>query len=205
MSKIRLFILLVCCAVFGTALCAVISEKQAGDIAAHFLAPRSMNATGLNIAHRAPLLGSEAPSGRNAYYVFNLAQAGQGFVIVAGDDRVPAILGYSDQGAFDAADVPPVLQEWLDGYNSQIKDYEHQLNGYTKETAYGKKHFFGTAEISQMFESATPELLRKIAGVIAEHGYKDVKEWMQKSPWYREFELGREEERKLQREREWER
>lgn len=56
-----------------------------------------------------------------------------------------------------------------------------------------------------MLESATPELLRKIAGVIAEHGCKDVKEWMQKSPWYREFELGREVERQLRREREWER
>lgn len=92
-----------------------------------------------------------------------------------------------------------------DGYDSQIKQYDHELNGYTKETAYGKKHFLGTAEISQMFESATPELLRKIAGVIADYCFKDVKEWMQKSPWYREFELGREVERKLQREREWER
>ena len=92
-----------------------------------------------------------------------------------------------------------------DGYDSQIKDYDHQLNGYTKETMNGKKHFFGAAEISQMFESATPELLHKIAGVIAEHGCKDVKEWMQKSPWYREFELGREAERKLKRERECER
>ena len=56
-----------------------------------------------------------------------------------------------------------------------------------------------------MFENAIPELLRKNAGVIAEHGCKDEKEWMQKSPWYREFELGREVERKLRREREWER
>ena len=92
-----------------------------------------------------------------------------------------------------------------DGYDSQIKQYDHQLNGYTKETAYGKKHFFGAAEISQMFESATPELLHKIAGVIADYGFKDVKEWMQKSPWYREFELGRKVERQLKREMEWER
>lgn len=92
-----------------------------------------------------------------------------------------------------------------DGYDSQIKQYNHTLNGYTKQTANGKKHFFGTAEISQMFESATPELLCKIAGVIAEHGCKDVKECMQKSPWYREFELGREAEIQLRREREWER
>ena len=91
-----------------------------------------------------------------------------------------------------------------DGYDSQIKQYDHTLNGYTKQTANSKKHFFGAAEISQMFESATPELLRKIAGVIAEHGCIDVKEWMQKSPWYSEFEMGRETERKLKREREWE-
>lgn len=92
-----------------------------------------------------------------------------------------------------------------DGYDSQIKQYDHTLNGYTKETMNGKKRFFGAAEISQMFESATPELLRKIAGVIAEHGCKDVKKWMQKTPWYREFELGREAEIQLRREREWER
>ncbi len=87
------------------------------------------------------------------------------------------------------------------GYDSQIKDYDHQLNDYTKETVYGKKDFFRAAEIRQMFESATPELLHKIAGVIAEHSCKDVKEWMQKSPWSREFELGREAERQLKRER----
>lgn len=92
-----------------------------------------------------------------------------------------------------------------DGYDSQIKQYDHELNGYTKETMNGKKRFFGAAEISQMFESATPELLHKIAGVIADYGFKDVKEWMQKSPWYREFELGREAEIQLRRERERER
>lgn len=67
------------------------------------------------------------------------------------------------------------------GYNSQIKDYDYQLNGYTKETMNGKKRFFGAAEIRQMFESTTPELLRKIAGVIADYGFKDFQEWMQKS------------------------
>ena len=91
-----------------------------------------------------------------------------------------------------------------DGYDSQIKQYDHQAERLHKTVAYGKKHFFRTAEISQMFESATPELLRKISGIIADYGFNDVKEWMQKSPWCREFELGREAERQLQREREWE-
>ena len=48
------------------------------------------------------------------------------------------------------------------GYDSQIKDYDYQLNGYTKETAYGTQRFFGADEIRQMFKGATPELLRKI-------------------------------------------
>ena len=66
-----------------------------------------------------------------------------------------------------------------------------KLNEYTKKQPTVKSTF--------------SELLRKIAGVIAEHGCKDVKEWVQKSPWYREFELGRETERKQRRELEWER
>ena len=39
-----------------------------------------------------------------------------------------------------------------DGYDSQIKQYDHTLNGYTKETANGKKHFFGAAEGEGMGE-----------------------------------------------------
>ena len=34
-----------------------------------------------------------------------------------------------------------------DGYDSQIKQYDHQLNGYTKETMNGKKRFFGAAKM----------------------------------------------------------
>ena len=34
-----------------------------------------------------------------------------------------------------------------DGYDSQIKDYDYQLNGYTKETMNGKKRFFGAVKM----------------------------------------------------------
>lgn len=37
-----------------------------------------------------------------------------------------------------------------DGYDSQIKDYDHQLNGYTKETMNGKKRFFGLQRCKRM-------------------------------------------------------
>ena len=65
--------------------------------------------------------GAVTAQGKTAYYVFNAGTAGGGFVIISGDDRVPAVLGYSDTGAFDKDDVPPVMQEWLDGYASQMQ------------------------------------------------------------------------------------
>ena len=114
--------LLLCLAVLNTAWAAPISERQARTIAADFMAARSMPSSGLMTAHKAPMLNEAwLSTGKTAYYVFNAAQAGKGYVIVAADDRVPAILGYSDSGTFDAQDVPPAMQDWLDGYALQVE------------------------------------------------------------------------------------
>ena len=56
--------------------------------------------------------GMAAPT-HAPYYVFNHAD-GHGFVIVAGDDAVQPILGYSTQGSFSYDDMPPALRTWLD-------------------------------------------------------------------------------------------
>lgn len=53
------------------------------------------------------------------YYVFN-AGDNQGFVIVAGDDRIDAILGYADSGAFDVDSIPENMRAWLKGYHDAI-------------------------------------------------------------------------------------
>lgn len=53
------------------------------------------------------------------YYVFNIDQ--EGFIIIAGDDRLIPVLAYSDQGAFDPEDLPPALQKWLDDYRDEIR------------------------------------------------------------------------------------
>ena len=85
------------------------------------MASHAMPAANLSTAHKAPLKASATTSSdQAAFYVFN-ASAGHGYVIVAGDDRVPAVLGYSDTGTFDAQDVPAAMQEWLDGYAAQIE------------------------------------------------------------------------------------
>ena len=54
-----------------------------------------------------------APGEQPAYYVFN-DRRGQGFAIVAGDDRMGDILGYSNEGSFNPDDVPPAMTEWLE-------------------------------------------------------------------------------------------
>ena len=68
-------------------------------------------------------------SNRNAvdYYVFNVAN-GEGFVIVAGDDRVKPILAYSTTGQYDPNNVAEGFQFTLDGFREEIQYVrEHNL------------------------------------------------------------------------------
>lgn len=45
---------------------------------------------------------------------------GDGFLILAADDLLPAVLGYSDKGDFNEASIPPAMQEWLGEYGRQL-------------------------------------------------------------------------------------
>ena len=60
-----------------------------------------------------------AASAPQEYYVFNRGED-EGYVIVSGDDQTEPVLGYCDQGAFDYEQLPPAMQELLDGYSRQI-------------------------------------------------------------------------------------
>jgi len=55
------------------------------------------------------------------YYVFNINEnAGGGFVIVAGDDAVKPVLGYSGNGSYDENNLPPGFAYWMDYLQQQI-------------------------------------------------------------------------------------
>ena len=54
----------------------------------------------------------------NAYYIIN---TGNGFIIVAGDDRAQRVLAYGDRD-IDMTDIPDAMQFMLDSYKEQI-DY----------------------------------------------------------------------------------
>lgn len=105
----------------GNSWAATVSESQARVTAAKFMASHSMPSTSLKTAFKAPLTSASTSTGEKAaYYVFNNVM-NHGYVIIAGDDRVPPVLGYSDSGSFDAEDIPAAMQEWLDGYAAQIE------------------------------------------------------------------------------------
>jgi uncharacterized repeat protein (TIGR02543 family) len=52
------------------------------------------------------------------YYVFDVGN--NGFVIVAGDDVVKPILGYSENGNYDSTNLPPAFVYWLDCLQQEI-------------------------------------------------------------------------------------
>ena len=53
-----------------------------------------------------------------AFYVFNAGV--KGFVIIAGDDAYRPVIGYSNESAFDADNIPPALAEYLGGIAESI-------------------------------------------------------------------------------------
>ena len=79
----------------------------------------------LSAAHKYSRTGQVAPAKNlrsdktnNApYYAFNLEQ---GYVIVSGDDEMTELVGYAENGFFDAENVPPQMQLWLDGYAEYV-------------------------------------------------------------------------------------
>ena len=57
--------------------------------------------------------------GYTEFFIFNNT-VGKGYVIMAADDCVTPILGYSYENNFDDGELPPNFKAWLDGYAEQI-------------------------------------------------------------------------------------
>ncbi|MBQ4367746.1 MAG: C10 family peptidase [Muribaculaceae bacterium] len=88
------------------------------------------------------------------YFVFN-ENSGNGYVVVAGDDRATAVLGYSDQGAFNPADVPDGLQYILDCYAQDMK-YLRQHPGAQKAPARSARSHAVRPLMHSLWNQGTP-------------------------------------------------
>ena len=98
-----------------------VDATAARTVANQFI--HQQNAKGFFNAHSTDLVlahteVTNAATGANAYYAFNLK--GGGFIIIAGEDRAPQVLGYSDNGHLDFNKLPYGLQGLLDGYKQEI-------------------------------------------------------------------------------------
>ena len=95
-----------------------VSEDQALAKASQFMPGKAFLVGNLSYSKAGTKSGSNAP-----YYVFN-AQDNSGFVIVSGDDRTKAILGYSEQGSLNANKLPENVEAWLEYYAEAISSLE---------------------------------------------------------------------------------
>ena len=122
MNRFLTFLLVVCLAIgSSTAWAETVTEGQARSIAEGFMSSHQMASSNLRLVQKRHSLNAPSTSERAAYYVFNGAKDHSGYVIVAGDDRAPAVLGYSDNGTFDVQNIPEAMQELLDSYAEQIE------------------------------------------------------------------------------------
>ena len=101
---------------------APIRRQQARQIAAQFL-------SGKSIKHRAPstsemltevVFNKVNAAGEPYLYAVHAAK-GTGYVIVSGDDRTPAILGYMEYGSYDEDVMPENMRSWLQHYADEIE------------------------------------------------------------------------------------
>lgn len=106
----------------------------------------------------------------DAYYVFN-NDAG-GFVIIAGDDAVTPVLGYTSTGSFDAENLPDGLKNLLKSYERQIAALgdSYQANQTATRAGFTGEKLLNTAKWNQNapFNKYTPN--NYVTGCVATAG-----------------------------------
>lgn len=106
----------------------------------------------------------------DAYYVFN-NDAG-GFVIIAGDDAVTPVLGYTSTGSFDAENLPDGLKDLLKSYERQIAALgdNYVANQTATRAGFTGENLLNTAKWNQSnpFNKYTPN--NYVTGCVATAG-----------------------------------
>lgn len=124
MKHICLSVLL--CLISTCLLADPITPKMARQLAKDFILDANVSSP-LSVKHRAPVKGENRP-----YYIFSRGED-KGYVIVSGDDCLPTILGYTEEGNFDEDNLPPNLKSWLAHYETVIVEAQKQHAPARKE------------------------------------------------------------------------
>jgi len=104
-----------------------ITQEQALNVAQNALISSNLRNSGSGL-QLTQIVYDQSPSLRSTkttlYYVYNLNE--EGFIIIAGDDRAYPVIGYSFNGSYDQANLPPNFQLWME-------DVANVVSGIIKE------------------------------------------------------------------------
>ena len=102
------------------AVAAPVDEQKARQLASDFLSNMSPHGTRSANVELTRAVTGVADGNDAAIYVFN---SDNSFVIISADDRTPAVLGYSDNGAYDMKKAPDGLKAMLGWLQASVRNY----------------------------------------------------------------------------------
>lgn len=85
-----------------------------------YAAKKANRKGGTVVAVDPQLVFSKAKRSSDAYYYVFSAGKDLGFTVVSGDDRLPAIVGYTESGEFDAENMPEGLAAYMEQYQNFV-------------------------------------------------------------------------------------
>ncbi len=103
----------------GEALAAARTPQEAINIASDFISKADIRRAPAKDQSAQPKIAKSSSS----YFAVN---TGDSYVVVAADDRLPEVLGYSDKGSFDPNNMSPALQYWLECYDEQLAALDNE-------------------------------------------------------------------------------
>ena len=124
----RLNLTLCLLAVISSLLAGPVDQQKAQKLGAKFLSTTALCQKNADIQLNLVSAAVDLQRGNTDYYVFNVKD-GEGFVIVAGDDRVKPILAYSTTGKYNPNNVSEGFAFTLNTFREEIQYVrEHNLS-----------------------------------------------------------------------------
>lgn len=99
---------------------------------------QAANATSISVPVKLAYTQLQIDNTTPAVYVFNSTD--KGFVLVSAEDNARAVLGYSDEGHFDATNIPENMQFWLQMYADEMNKVKGERQEAKGKQAVARKN-----------------------------------------------------------------
>ena len=132
----KVLLLFAALATLASAMAKPVEPSTASQVASHWL----QAVTGKTYDN---LTDITAQTPFHEFYVFTLRAEG-GFILIAADDCVLPVLGYSETSTFPVRDMPAHVKDWMDVYEEQIAFYRER---------YGELDHGGSPEVRKQWDN----------------------------------------------------